>query len=344
MAVAVLLRVDAVLDAYTPTSVLLALERDLELRLVDRLDRLERALAVPGDIAWLLIDLDGLGNTAEVVIGGLRARLPDAGCIAIGTAACAAEVDRAMALGVAAYLPRSFNREAMAGVFGLVRAGERFRPLVDAHADELRREVTDTWDPVHPLRQFGLTKAEHDVLVLMAHGKTNPEIAVLLGKEEGTVRVQVTAILRKLSVRNRAEAILVAMRDQSVIEAQQERARSGPLDLGWLHPHMEHRRHRAGDVLFREGDMGSEMYVVQRGCVRLPQLGIEMRENDMFGEIAIFAPNHRRTSTAVCATDADLFVLGEDKVRRIQFLNPSFALIVLQLITKRLMADRQRAH
>ena len=55
-----------------------------------------------------------------------------------------------------------------------------------------------------------LTAREHQVLELMAHGLQNKEIAGRLGIRERTVKFHVSAILSKLNVGNRTEAVRVA--------------------------------------------------------------------------------------------------------------------------------------
>lgn len=55
-----------------------------------------------------------------------------------------------------------------------------------------------------------LTQRETEILVLLAAGKSNPEIAALLYIAPGTVRVHVHAILHKLEVSDRAQAVIVA--------------------------------------------------------------------------------------------------------------------------------------
>jgi len=56
-----------------------------------------------------------------------------------------------------------------------------------------------------------LTKREQEILVLMADGQSNQEIAETLYIAPGTVRVHVHAILQKLEVRDRTQAVILAM-------------------------------------------------------------------------------------------------------------------------------------
>jgi DNA-binding NarL/FixJ family response regulator len=60
--------------------------------------------------------------------------------------------------------------------------------------------------------EVALTPAEREVLHLVAEGLDNRAIGDKLGKSEKTVRNQVSAVLDKLGVRTRAEAIVKARR------------------------------------------------------------------------------------------------------------------------------------
>lgn len=53
---------------------------------------------------------------------------------------------------------------------------------------------------------------EREVLWFLAHGDSNADIAAALGIAEDTVRRHMTVILRKLSVKNRVQAALYAIR------------------------------------------------------------------------------------------------------------------------------------
>lgn len=67
-----------------------------------------------------------------------------------------------------------------------------------------------------PEPEYGLTMREQEVLVLMVEGLSNPEIADRLSVSRSTARAHVSNILSKLEVSNRAEAIVLALRQKLV--------------------------------------------------------------------------------------------------------------------------------
>lgn len=62
-----------------------------------------------------------------------------------------------------------------------------------------------------PLESLGLTPRESEVLLWLAQGKSNPDIAIILGAAEGTIKKHLEHILEKLQVENRSVAALVAI-------------------------------------------------------------------------------------------------------------------------------------
>ena len=60
--------------------------------------------------------------------------------------------------------------------------------------------------------RVGLTAGQVRVLELLSSGKTNRQIAELLGLSEGTVKVHLTAIFRALGVESRAQALVALAR------------------------------------------------------------------------------------------------------------------------------------
>jgi DNA-binding NarL/FixJ family response regulator len=85
------------------------------------------------------------------------------------------------------------------------------------NADDLDRRRENQLGPTPGLPEgtpLRLTKRENQVFALLAEGRTNREIADALVITEGTAKVHVRNVLRKLGVRNRTEAALRAARIQ----------------------------------------------------------------------------------------------------------------------------------
>ncbi|MBD2205882.1 response regulator transcription factor [Calothrix sp. FACHB-1219] len=72
-------------------------------------------------------------------------------------------------------------------------------------------EIEAQTKPVNPL-----TVREQEILTLLAAGKTNQEIAQELYIAPGTVRVHIHAILQKLEVSDRTQAVLVALQKRLI--------------------------------------------------------------------------------------------------------------------------------
>jgi DNA-binding NarL/FixJ family response regulator len=64
------------------------------------------------------------------------------------------------------------------------------------------------------LRPRGLTEREAEVLKWVARGKTDPEIAMILGTRPRTIEKHVEHILAKLGVENRTTAALMAIQGE----------------------------------------------------------------------------------------------------------------------------------
>ena len=62
----------------------------------------------------------------------------------------------------------------------------------------------------------------------------------------------------------------------------------------------------------------------------------------VFGEIAFFGPNKRRTQTARCVQDCTVLCIDESTVKQLYFKNPKFGLEMVGLVAGRLSADVAR--
>jgi phosphotransferase system glucose/maltose/N-acetylglucosamine-specific IIC component len=110
----------------------------------------------------------------------------------------------------------------------------------------------------------------------------------------------------------------------------------------WLRPYMRSARMKAGRVLFRKGDAARHLYFLASGQIEFVEIGEMMEAGRLFGEIAFFAPDKRRTLTARCATDCTVLRIDETTFRQLYFQNPAFGFQVVNLVTSRLIADRHR--
>jgi len=110
----------------------------------------------------------------------------------------------------------------------------------------------------------------------------------------------------------------------------------------WLQPHMRRRRMRAGSVLFRKGDLADRLYLLAEGEMELVESGRPLQTGRMFGEIAFFAPDRRRSATARCTTACIVLSIDETSFKQLYFQNPAFGLEVVRLIAGRLTEDVQR--
>jgi CRP/FNR family cyclic AMP-dependent transcriptional regulator len=99
---------------------------------------------------------------------------------------------------------------------------------------------------------------------------------------------------------------------------------------------------KAGDVLFRKGDQADRLFLVVDGQVRFTEIGVVMEPGKVFGEIAFFSPDRRRTLTALCAEDGTLLTIDEPTVKQLYYQNPQFGFLMISLVAGRLSADVKR--
>ena len=110
----------------------------------------------------------------------------------------------------------------------------------------------------------------------------------------------------------------------------------------WLRPYMRSRRHNAGHQIFSAGEQADRLYFLAAGKVELPEVGRVLKAGQIFGEIAFFSPDRRRTSGARCQTRCTLLSIDEATFRQLVYQNPDFGLQVIRLIAGRLTDDLHR--
>lgn len=110
----------------------------------------------------------------------------------------------------------------------------------------------------------------------------------------------------------------------------------------WLRPYMRRRRMKPGAVLFRRGDPADRLYFLAHGQLEVVEKGGTIEAGKMFGEIAFFSPEGRRTATVRCTEPATVLSIDETTFKQLLFQNPAFGLQILSLIAGHLSGDVRR--
>ena len=116
----------------------------------------------------------------------------------------------------------------------------------------------------------------------------------------------------------------------------------GKPSLDWLKPFMSERRFRKGDLLFAKGETASEMFYTMTGRYVLVELGIEIQTGHLVGELAMLAPDNRRTATLECVEAGEALSITYDQVEELYYQNPTFGFYFLRLATERLFDNINR--
>ena len=110
----------------------------------------------------------------------------------------------------------------------------------------------------------------------------------------------------------------------------------------WLRPYMKRKRLKPGAVLFRQGDAADRLYFLASGRLEVVERGGVIAAGQMFGEIAFFSPEGRRTGTVRCVEAATVLSIDETTFKQLLFQNPAFGFEIVRLIAGRLSADVRR--
>lgn len=154
------------------------------------------------DLILLDLGLPGVSGLSGVL--AVRAQAAATPLIIVSAWEEAEVIRQATRLGVSGYLPKSWSRQAMATAIDKVLGGETSFPLF---TDESGGEDGDLGE-----RLDTLTPRQLMVLQLLGDGKANKQIAYELSISQETVKIHISAILRKLGVSSRSKAILIANR------------------------------------------------------------------------------------------------------------------------------------
>jgi len=173
-------------------------------------ESLEGVLAVldgePG-IDLLLLDLHMPGNHGLAGLAAIRAQHPGVAVIVVSANDDPRVVRRALDHGAAGYLPKSSGLDELRDAIRCVMACEQWLPTSLRTA--VTRAQSSTRDSALAARLASLSPQQFRVLVLVAEGLLNKQIADRLDIQERTVKAHLSAIFDRLGVRNRTQAGVV---------------------------------------------------------------------------------------------------------------------------------------
>ncbi len=171
----------------------------------DGTETVDRAASLTPDVILLDLKMPGLDGIG--VLEELRARGITVRALILTSAAGAGPVAPAMAAGAVGYLYKDVDPEAL--VRAIRAAADGNVVLAPAAAGPFTGQAARRQDT---RGAAALTRREREVLALLAHGRSNREIARILGVAEKTVKTHVSSVLTKLGVQDRTQAAVYAVR------------------------------------------------------------------------------------------------------------------------------------
>lgn len=109
--------------------------------------------------------------------------------------------------------------------------------------------------------------------------------------------------------------------------------------INFLVPFMKSEKFKKGDVVFRRGDDADKLYYLQKGLVRLEEIGSFITDGQLIGEMGLFSPNKKRTATVVCDADTEFLTIPQNTVLQLYYQNPKFGIYLVQLIIQRFLKN-----
>jgi DNA-binding NarL/FixJ family response regulator len=179
--------------------------KGIELDEAGTLDAVTGRLDRDSDVDLVLLDLKMPGVQGLSGLMFLRAQYPAVPIAVVSASDEPHIIRRALDLGASGFIPKSLAVEDMRKAVTAILAGgvwapEAASPAADGETEALARRVAT------------LTPQQMRVLMMLKEGLLNKQIAFQLGVSEATVKAHVSAILQKLDVSSRTQAVIAASR------------------------------------------------------------------------------------------------------------------------------------
>jgi len=169
----------------------------------DSLDTLLQLLDKEPDVDLLLLDLKMPGANGMSGLIQLRAQHPELPVVVVSANEEAAVIRQVRHHGAFGFIPKSSDMRELISALNQVLDGEPYFPPGigddedDPELDALAARITT------------LTPQQYKVLCMLSDGLLNKQIAYELNVSEATIKAHMTAIFRKLGVKNRTQAVIL---------------------------------------------------------------------------------------------------------------------------------------
>jgi DNA-binding NarL/FixJ family response regulator len=162
------------------------------------------------DVDLVLLDLSMPGVRGFSGLMYLRAQYPAVPVVIVSANEDASVIRRCMEFGASGFIPKTLGIEDMRTAIGTVLAGGVWTP-----PDIDLKSGTDVATAELVSRLATLTPQQVRVLMMLSEGMLNKQIAFELNLSEATVKAHVSAILQKLNVESRTQAVIAAAKIES---------------------------------------------------------------------------------------------------------------------------------
>lgn len=175
----------------------------VELLEAGSLDELTARLAADSAVDLVLLDLSMPGVQGMSGLLFLRAQHPEIPVVIVSASEDPGTIRRALEFGASGYVPKSLPSDTIREAVVKVLDGEIWSPPgidLTGSADPATTELAK--------RLATLTPQQVRVLMMLGEGLLNKQIAYKLGVSEATIKAHVSAILQKLGVDSRTQAVI----------------------------------------------------------------------------------------------------------------------------------------
>jgi DNA-binding NarL/FixJ family response regulator len=178
---------------------------DASIRQAGTFDEVGTRLSENDDVDLILLDLRMPGMHGFSGLLFLRAQYPGVPVVIVSASEEASTIRTAVRFGASGYIPKSLATDVIGHAVAAVLGGALWTP------PDIDLEPPDAADSV-VARLVTLTPQQMRVLMMLSEGLLNKQIAYQLAVSEATIKAHVSAILQKLGVDSRTQAVIAASR------------------------------------------------------------------------------------------------------------------------------------